>query len=311
MKRKLILAFILILAVIITSCTTKSDIKSDIDFEKISIPENVSVPESDFNVRIIENGSAIEIIKYIGSIKNLNIPLSIENLPVTSIGSFAFWDNQLTGITIPNSVNNIGDYAFAKNQLTNVTIPNSVTNIGGGAFAENKLTGINIPNSVTSIGGRAFTKNQLTSVTIPNGVTTIEDWVFAENKLTGVTIPNSVTSIGKNAFYGNRLISISIPNSVSRIGEGAFMSMHIVFSNVTMSNNIISFSIGDSENNTSLISVTFEGTIPSDNFDTSSFPGDLRSKFYSTNANIGTPGTYTATRTGDVLDNNISIWTRQ
>jgi hypothetical protein len=122
----------------------------------------------------------------------------------TSIGSYAFFDNQLTSVTIPNSVTSIGSQAFAYNQLTSVTIGNSVTTIGSYAFGNNQLTSVTIGDSVTSIGSYAFQYNQLTSVTIPNSVTTIGSFAFAyNNQLTSVTIGNSVTSIGSYAFYNN------------------------------------------------------------------------------------------------------------
>ena len=64
----------------------------------------------------------------------------------------------LTNITIPNSVMTIGQSAFIEcTNLTNITIPNSVTSIGNWAFYECKnLTNITIPNSVTNIGIEAF-----------------------------------------------------------------------------------------------------------------------------------------------------------
>src|SRR5574344_114788 len=143
---------------------------------------------------------------------------------VTSIGMSAFSENQLTSVTIPNSVTSIGDFAFSNNQLTSVTIPDSVTSIGNYAFANNQLTSVTIPNSVTSIGESAFESNQLTSVTIPDSVTSIGDYAFSNNQLTSVTIPDRVTSIGMSAFSENQLTSVTIPNSVTSIGEDAFIN---------------------------------------------------------------------------------------
>ena len=55
----------------------------------------------------------------------------------------------------------IGKTAFACNQLTSVTIPDSVTSIGEGAFANNELTSVTIGSGVTSIGDSAFTVNPI------------------------------------------------------------------------------------------------------------------------------------------------------
>ena len=150
--------------------------------------------------------------------KQVVIPSTKKGVSVTEIGSFAFSNNQLTSITIPNSVTSIGDDAFSYNQLTSITIPNSVTLIGGDAFSGNQLTSITIPNGVTYIGDGAFSNNQLTSVVIPDSVTSIGIYAFSYNKLTSVTIPNSVTSIELNAFANNPITSVRIGANV-KLGE--------------------------------------------------------------------------------------------
>ena len=74
----------------------------------------------------------------IGTCKDADIiiPTTHHNLPVTSIGVYAFYDcTGLTSITIPNSVTSIKYMAFGGcTGLTSITIPNSVTSIGDCAF---------------------------------------------------------------------------------------------------------------------------------------------------------------------------------
>ena len=66
--------------------------------------------------------------------------------------------DNLTSVTIPDSVTTIGDYAFSScGSLTSVTIGDRVTTIGNSAFAAcGNLRSVTIPDSVTTIGNSAF-----------------------------------------------------------------------------------------------------------------------------------------------------------
>lgn len=97
----------------------------------------------------------------------------------------------------------IGKFAFDENQLNSVEIPNTVTIIGPQAFARNQLSQVILPSSLIEIKQNAFENNKLTSVTIPNSVTTIDTSAFSHNNLTIVEIPNSVAKIGVAAFQLN------------------------------------------------------------------------------------------------------------
>ena len=125
----------------------------------------------------------------------LTIPSKFGDIPVTSIGDWAFMGcTSLKSITIPDGVTSIGMSAFAACvSLTSITIPDSVTSIGNGAFQTcSSLTSITIPVSVTSIGGCTFM-----------GCTSLKS----------ITIPDNVTSIGIGAFVGcSSLTSLRVEN---------------------------------------------------------------------------------------------------
>ena len=141
---------------------------------------------------------------------------------VTSIGTYAFYNNSLTSVTIPDSVTSIGNKAFWVNSLTSVSIPDSVTSIGSYAFEKNFLTSVIIPDSVIFIGEYAFSKNYLTSVIIPDSVNSIGGYAFYENSLTSVEIPDSVITIEAYAFRHNSLTSVIIGSGVTSIKTQAF-----------------------------------------------------------------------------------------
>ncbi len=68
--------------------------------------------------------------------------------------------NQLTSVTIPDSVTTIGSSAFANNQLTNITIPNSVTTIGRYAFYKSSTSNSNLTKIINQTG-KAFDWGQI------------------------------------------------------------------------------------------------------------------------------------------------------
>ncbi|MDL2309423.1 leucine-rich repeat protein [Bacteroidales bacterium OttesenSCG-928-C03] len=148
-------------------------------------------------------------------------------------------NNNLTTVSIPNSVISIGGSAFYECNLTTVSIPNSVASIGAAVFfGNNNLTAINvvIDNPIySSEDGILFNKTkttlitypqgkQATTYTIPNSVNIIERCAFSNcSNLSDITLPDSGTFIGDNAFFNcSNLISIAIPNGVTSIGELAF-----------------------------------------------------------------------------------------
>ncbi len=122
------------------------------------------------------------------------------------IYQYAFYSyTSLTGVEIPDSVENIGSYAFEDcDSLTSVVIGDSVTSIGERVFYGcDNLTSVVIGDSVESIGERAFYGcDNLTSVVIPDSVESIGDEAFDDcDSLTSVVIGDSVESIGSSAFY--------------------------------------------------------------------------------------------------------------
>ncbi len=191
------------------------------------------------------------------------IPSTYHNLPVTSIGHYAFaYCDNLTSITIPDSVTSIQDYAFQYcYSLTNVTIPNSMTSIGQWTFSLSGLTSVTIPDSVISIGYEAFSHCSLKSITIPDSVTSIGDSAFYGcNGLKEITIPDSVTSIGRDTFaFCENLTSVTIGNGATYIGVAAFAQCKNL-TNVTIGNSVTSIGNSAFSGCNNLTSATFQNT---------------------------------------------------
>ncbi len=104
-----------------------------------------------------ENGG-ITITKCDAKAETAEIPAEIDGLPVTKIGSTAFYGCALTSVVIPEGVTEIASGAFwhSKN-LAEVSLPSTLTTIESFAFNDCPvLTSISFPESLTSVGNNAF-----------------------------------------------------------------------------------------------------------------------------------------------------------
>lgn len=220
--------------------------------------------QAQFNY-VVTNGT-VTITGYTGPGGDVNIPETINGLPVTSIGVKAFaglWSN-------PNT------------NVMHITIPQSVTSIGWGAFCNcTRLDGVKIPNSVTNIGESTFASDYaLTTIVLPNSITRIEGQTFFETPLRNLRIPDSVTYIGERAFMGCvYLNSITIPHSVSLIGRNAFFFSGLT--NITIGNGLVAIGGGAFEECGSLTGLYFSGDAPAPLGD---IFGDPSGAYYPTNA---------------------------
>ena len=229
------------------------------------------------------SGDGATIITYAGERPNgdMRIPDEVDGRPVTGIGGLAFSQcDEITSVTMPDSVTAIGDSAFMWcRNLARVTLSGNLATIGNGAFSySNKLADVVIPDSVTSIGDNPFADCDALALlrvspgnpayavvegalfdtrkkalifypplhtgeyAIPDGTLRIGYQAFTGcDGLTGVIIPDSVISIGDYAFAGCRFTSVVIPDGVTSLGDSVFRSCRYLTS-VTIPASVVSIS---------------------------------------------------------------------
>lgn len=117
--------------------------------------------------------------------------------------------SQLNRLVVGEKVESIPAYfAFYQQKLKSITIPESVTSIDETAFLGcYKLSSVNFnaKNCKSPVSGRYawFLNSQLTDLVIGDQVNSIPAYLaYGQSKLTSIIIPSGVTSIGDNAFRG-------------------------------------------------------------------------------------------------------------
>ncbi|WP_158021983.1 leucine-rich repeat protein [Flammeovirga pacifica] len=176
---------------------------------------------------VIENGE-ITSVNFEEIYNHIIIPETLNGQTVIKIadkysleeGVFAF--KGLNFIQLPQTLESIGRYAFTNNQLLGIDIPNSVTSIGVRAFWVNHLTYINYSDNIEFLGKYCFSSNDLTEVRIPSKIKVLERDVFSYNKISKIHFNEVLETIGIECFYHNQLEELILPESVKRVLSSGF-----------------------------------------------------------------------------------------
>lgn len=171
----------------------------------------------------------------------LVLPDTLEGLPVTEIGPFAFCGcTGLTEVILPTSVTNIGESAFCGcAQLTGINLPQGVISLGKNAFQGcSALSKIDLPLSLGYVGPGCFWKcKALKSVFIPENVTmgsfswleyTTAD-IAITNTVGGMPVVETIPGVRRTVYEGtgvfqecDALESVTFGAGFSVVGAVAF-----------------------------------------------------------------------------------------
>ena len=196
------------------------------------------------------------INSYEGSDKDIIIPSTVLDVPVTAIGADAFSRSEIESVEIPEGVITIGAETFnGCKKLSSVTIPSTIENIGIQCFGNcENLESISLPEGLKNIDTFAFYGcDLLADVTLPSTVEYYgamalpstanvsfagndtyvyeNDALFTADKKTIVQcftkedsydIPAGTEVVGTQAFRDLGINSVSIPEGVRLIDDSAF-----------------------------------------------------------------------------------------
>lgn len=202
-----------------------------------------------------------ELVGYEGSDARLEVPASVDGVPVTVVRSLLDANNTVTSVVLPDSVTTVDSGAMSwASSLESIKLGSGLRQVGHAAFLGCKaLTAIDLPDSVTSIGGAAFAGTGLITAEIPsslqhlgkgafsniqtltafeqkgeNEVTSVRDGVlfsadgtellgYPAGREGGYDIPQGTERVGYAAFAGCDVTSVSMPEGLASIGNCAFL----------------------------------------------------------------------------------------
>lgn len=160
-------------------------------------------------------GTEIEILEY------------FEDYAVIGIEAGAFRDQNVTSVSLPQTLTFIGEGAFQRSQIREITLPDSLTELGKEAFdncllLEKVSFGKNLKEIPT---GAFYNCKKLKKLNLPEGLEKIGEEAFGHCiALEELTLPSSLRSVGPWAFYqsGTDSLAVEIPEGVKEVGSGAF-----------------------------------------------------------------------------------------
>ena len=215
-------------------------------------------PASDFEYTI-QNGG-VTLTQYKGKARDLVIPETIENDPVTELGEKLFEKNaSLVRVSIPDTVTKIENHAFARcPNLESVKMSENIERIGHGSFQDcRKLKEIAFPKALSVGLWPLIGCDSLGTIVTGDGTQLL--WIGASVR-GEYTVPSSVRDV-QQSVSGSQVKRVVFEEGTTRILHVAFKWCHNLES-VTLPQTLEEVKDAAFEKNRSLKEVIFMGDCP-------------------------------------------------
>lgn len=182
-------------------------------------------------VKYLLDGGKASVMQQSGLTGDIVIPETVRHgntdYTVTTVQSNAFKDNEITSISLPNTISVMGDACFEScSRLESVTLPAGLTSLGNSCFYDcRNLASVTLPEGITTLGVNCFYRcTSLTPVTLPEGIEELGYQCFYGcTSLESVVLPGSLRTIGNNCFYDcSALKSVTFGGSIGALPEKCF-----------------------------------------------------------------------------------------
>lgn len=198
--------------------------------------------DKNYFYRDLDDGGIAIAGRFNDKLIDCRIPDSIDGKTVTEIDLFAFFGDNITGVTLPESVKTVDRGAFLNcDFLRKVSLNTGLTTMNRHAFRGcTRLKELVLPDTLEILGNDVFRESGILSVDLTaTAVTSIPDGAYRGcEKLTSFVGLEKVTEIGNNAFNGClQLQDVELSQSLKTIGDGAFNRCN-AFRSITVPNSV-------------------------------------------------------------------------
>ena len=190
------------------------------------------IPENELAFRANEDFTEVTITNFKGDVRDydgavMEIPATIQGIPVTEIGRCAFSNSREIGYSYDDEAVGLEKLETSIEELY---IPDGVKNIGEGAFQELRAKTLRIPQSLQKVGEKAFAFNSaLLTVKIPKNTDIFEAGAFSYcMRLENLIFEDGIEKIPNGMFAHCGIKTLSLPPSLKVVEGDAFSSCYLV-----------------------------------------------------------------------------------
>ena len=226
--------------------------------------------DSRYFYRDLDNGTIAIAGRFNDRLTAIEIPETIDGKTVTEIDLFAFFNQPIKTVSLPNTVKSVDRGAFLNcSMLDSVTLNEGLTEIDRHAFRGcARLHELVLPSTLDTLGNDVFRGSALTSADLSvTALTTLPDGAFRSCPFLKTFVGmEQMTEIGNNAFDGcYSLQDVTFSPALESIGDAAFRYCN-AFTEITIPNSVTYIGIDalDYCQNLKSVSVPFLGTSASD-----------------------------------------------
>lgn len=153
----------------------------------------------------------------------------INRSSLRTIEEYAFKNNKIKKVILPELTHAIGNAAFENNDIDVLKLGKYTGHIGFAAFRNNKITHLYLPGALEEIRAEAFRNNLIEKIDLEtnrtvrdvmDGLSDFPEYIFADNNLKEVNLPDYIKNVAENAFVGNNEEPVKIYTDVESVSEG-------------------------------------------------------------------------------------------